>query len=166
MTALELAGIAVPSVAILAGAAGTVLSRNLVHSVFWLALALVATAGLFVRLAAGFLAGAQVLVYAGGIVTLMIFGVMLTTRIEGGPLHHSSRGRVRGASIAIAVFALLCVPILGADFGPVVAADLAPTSADLGRAFLGEFVLPFEVLSVLLVAAKIGAIAIARKTDP
>ena len=165
MTALELAGIAVPAAAILAGAAGTVLSRNLVHSVFWLALALVATAGLFVRLAAGFLAGAQVLVYAGGIVTLMIFGVMLTARIEGGPLQHGSRGRVRGALIAAAVFALLCVTILGADFHPVGAAPAA-TPADLGRAFLSDFVLPFEVLSVLLVAAMIGAIAIARKTDP
>jgi NADH-quinone oxidoreductase subunit J len=165
MTALELAGIAVPSVAILVGAAGTVLSRNLVHSVFWLALALVATAGLFVRLAAGFLAGAQVLVYAGGIVTLMIFGVMLTARIEGGPLLHASRGKVRGALIAAAVFALLCVPIVGTDFSAVAASAPAPTSADLGNAFLSDFVLPFEVLSVLLVAAMIGAIAIARKTD-
>src|SRR6185295_16687539 len=128
-----LAGIAVPSTAILLGALGTVLAKNLVHSVFWLALALVATAGLFVRLSAGFLAGAQVLVYAGGIVTLMIFGVMLTTRIEGGPLVQASGGRVRGTLIAIAVFALLCVNIVGADFSGVVAAEPAPTSADLGR---------------------------------
>jgi NADH-quinone oxidoreductase subunit J len=165
MTALELAGIAVPSAAILAGALGTVLTKNLVHSVFWLALTLVSTAGLFVRLAAGFLAGAQVLVYAGGIVTLMIFAVMLTTRIEGGPLRHASRGRVRGALIATAVGALLCIPILGADFH-TEATVIAPTAADLGHAFLTDFVLPFEVLSVLLVAAMVGAIAIARKVDP
>jgi NADH-quinone oxidoreductase subunit J len=163
MTALELAGIALPSAAILAGAIGTVLTKNLVHSLFWLALALVSTAALFVRLAAGFLAGAQILVYAGGIITLMIFAVMLTTRIQGGPLLHASRGRVRGALIAVAVFALLCVPIVGADFHAEAAA--APTAADLGHAFLSDFVLPFEVLSILLVAAMIGAIAIARKAD-
>jgi NADH:ubiquinone oxidoreductase subunit 6 (subunit J) len=164
MTALELAGIAVPAVAILVGALGTVLAKNLVHCVFWLALALVSTAGLFVRLAAGFLAGAQILVYAGGIITLMIFAVMLTTRIEGGPLLHASRGRVRGAIIAIAVGVLLCIPILGADFH-TQADVVAPTANDLGHAFLTDFVLPFEVLSVLLVAAMIGAIAIARKAD-
>jgi len=164
MTPLELAGIALPSAAMLAGAIGTVLAKNLVHSVFWLALALVATAGLFVRLAAGFLAGAQVLVYAGGIVTLMIFAVMLTTRIEGGPVQHESRNRLRGALIAAAVLALLSIPILQADFAMEPAA--AATAADLGRAFLTDFVLPFEVLSVLIVAAMIGAIAIARKVDP
>jgi NADH-quinone oxidoreductase subunit J len=164
MTALELAGIAVPSIAILAGAVGTVLARNLVHSVFWLALALVSTAGLFVRLGAGFMAGAQVLVYAGGIITLMIFAVMLTTRIEGGPLHHESRGQLRAFLIAGAVCVLLCIPILSADFSAQPAP--APTAADLGHAFLTDFVLPFEVLSVLLVAAMIGAIAIARKVDP
>jgi NADH-quinone oxidoreductase subunit J len=164
MTALELAGIAVPSAAILVGALGTVLSKNLVHSVFWLALALVSTAGLFVRLSAGFLAGAQVLVYAGGIITLMIFAVMLTTRIEGGPVKHESKNRVRGALIAVASGALLCIPVLGADF-PAGTAAAATTASDLGRAFLTDFVLPFEVLSVLLVAAMIGAIAIARKVD-
>jgi NADH:ubiquinone oxidoreductase subunit 6 (subunit J) len=164
MTTLELAGIALPSIAILAGAVGTVLSKNLVHCVFWLALTLVSTAGLFVRLAAGFLAGAQILVYAGGIITLMIFAVMLTTRIEGGPLQHSSRGQVRGAVIAIAVCALLCIPILGAEFRGAETATVA-TANDIGHAFLTDFVLPFEVLSVLLVAAMIGAIAIARKVD-
>jgi NADH:ubiquinone oxidoreductase subunit 6 (subunit J) len=165
MTALELAGIVLPSAAILAGALGTVLTRNLVHSVFWLALALVATAGLFVRLSAGFLAGAQVLVYAGGVVTLMIFAVMLTTRIEGGPMKHESRNLLRGALIAAAVGVLLCVPIVTTEF-PAENAATAANAADLGRSFLTDFVLPFEILSVLLVAAMIGAIALARKVEP
>ena len=167
MTGLELITLAVPSVAILAGALGTVLSKNLVHAVFWLALALVSTAGLFVRLSAGFMAGAQVLLYAGGVVTLMIFGVMLTTRIEGGPIRHESRGQVRGALIAIAVAALLFLQILRAPISAAadVPAPAVTGAADIGYAFLTDFALPFEVLSVLLVATMVGAIAIARKVD-
>ncbi len=164
MTTLEVVTLAVPSVVILTGALGTVLSKNLVHAVFWLALTLVSTAGLFVRLSAGFMAGAQVLLYAGGVITLMIFGVMLTTRIEGGPIRHDSRNVVRGAFIACAVAALLFLQILRAPL-PTPASVPATSAADLGHAFLTDFILPFEALSVLLVAAMVGAIVLARKVD-
>jgi NADH-quinone oxidoreductase subunit J len=164
MTALEVGTLAVPCAVILAGALGTVLSRNLVHAVFWLALTLVSTAGLFVRLSAGFMAGAQVLLYAGGVITLMIFGVMLTTRIQGGPIVHESKNLARGAVVACAVAVLLFLQILRAPLPVPVCAPPA-TAADLCRAFLTVFVLPFEALSVLLVAAMVGAIVLARKVD-
>jgi NADH:ubiquinone oxidoreductase subunit 6 (subunit J) len=164
MTALEVGTLAVPSVVILTGALGTVLSKNLVHAVFWLALTLVSTAGLFVRLSAGFMAGAQVLLYAGGVITLMIFGVMLTTRIQGGPILHENRKLARGAVIACAVAVLLFLQILRAPM-PAPASVPSASAADLGRAFLTDFVLPFEALSVLLVAAMVGAIVLARKVD-
>lgn len=165
MSTLEIAGLCFLALIVLGGALGTVLSRNLVHSVLWLALVLVATAGLYARLCAGFLAGAQVLLYAGGVVTLAIFAVMLSSRMQGGPILHESVGRGRGALVALAVAALF--------FGVLLSTDLTPPrdlpvvdAAGLGRSFLGEFVLPFEVLSVLLVVAMIGALAIARKEDP
>ncbi len=165
MSVLETVGLAALALAVLVGALGTVLSRNLVHSVLWLALTLVATAGLYARLSAGFLAGAQVLLYAGGVVTLAIFAVMLSSRLDGGAIVHESRGRIRGALAALAVAAMLTAVIFAA---PLPALHAAPPvdAADLGRSFLGEYVLPFEVLSVLLVAAMIGAIVIARKEDP
>jgi NADH:ubiquinone oxidoreductase subunit 6 (subunit J) len=165
MSALELVGLALLALLILGGALGTVLSKNLVHSVLWLALVLVATAGVYARLSAGFLAGAQVLLYAGGVITLAIFAVMLSSRLEGGPILHGSARRVRGALVALAVAGLFCGVLLQAD---LVAPHGLPAvdSADLGRSFLGEFVLPFEVLSVLLVAALIGAVVISRREDP
>jgi NADH-quinone oxidoreductase subunit J len=165
MNGLEILGLLVLAVALLTGALGTVLSRNLVHSVLWLALTLVATAGLYVRLLAGFLAGAQVLLYAGGVVTLAIFGVMLTTRLDGRAVTHESRGRARGFLTAGAVFALLAAGILTSEV-PQPAAGGPGGPAEIGRAFLTDWVLAFEVLSVLLVAAMVGAIAIARRTDP
>ena len=165
MSTLETAGLVALALAVLAGALGTVLSRNLVHSVIWLALTLVATAGLYARLSAGFLAGAQVLLYAGGVVTLAIFAVMLSSRLDGGPILHASRGRARALVVAAGVAALLVAVIFAAPL-PGVRSAPPVDAADLGRSFLGEYVLPFEVLSVLLVAAMVGAIAIARKEDP
>jgi NADH:ubiquinone oxidoreductase subunit 6 (subunit J) len=164
MSALEIAGLCLLAVAILGGALGTVLAKNLVHSVLWLAFVLVATAGVYVRLSAGFLAGAQVLLYAGGVVTLAIIGVMLSARLDGAPIPNESRGEARGALTAVAVFALLAAAILSSELPP--AAEPEPVrAAALGVAFLKEHLLAFEVLSVLLVAAMIGAIAIARKED-
>jgi len=164
LSALELLGLCLLALVVLGGALGTVLSKNLVHSVLWLALVLVATAGLYARLTAGFLAGAQVLLYAGGVITLAIFAVMLSARLEGGPIPNDSAKRGRGLLAALAVGGLFCGVLLQSDFpaqGEVAVVD----AAELGRSFLGEFVLPFEVLSVLLVAAMIGAIVIARRED-
>jgi len=164
LSALEILGLSLLALLILGGALGTVLSKNLVHSVLWLALVLVATAGLYARLAAGFLAGAQVLLYAGGVITLAIFAVMLSARLEGSAIPNESARRGRALLVSLAVAALFGGVLLQARFStpnevPVVDA------ADLGRSFLGEYVLPFEVLSVLLVAAMIGAIVIARRED-
>jgi NADH-quinone oxidoreductase subunit K len=104
---LEIAGLCFLALFVLGGALGTVLSKNLVHSVLWLALVLVATAGLYARLCAGFLAGAQVLLYAGGVITLAIFAVMLSSRMQGGPILHGSQKQGRGALAALAVGGLL-----------------------------------------------------------
>ena len=165
MSTLEILGLSILALVILGGALGTVLSKNLVHSVLYLALVLVATAGLYARLSAGFLAGAQVLLYAGGVVTLAIFAVMLSARMEGGPIPTESGKRARAALVALAVAGLLSGVLLQAQI-TVPASVPVVDAAEIGRSFLGEYVLPFEVLSVLLVAAMIGAIAIARREDP
>ena len=165
MSTLEILGLSILALVILGGALGTVLSKNLVHSVLYLALVLVATAGLYARLSAGFLAGAQVLLYAGGVVTLAIFAVMLSARMEGGPIPNESGKRARAPLVALAVAGLLSGVLLQAQI-TVPASVPVVDAAEIGRSFLGEYVLPFEVLSVLLVAAMIGAIAIARREDP
>jgi NADH-quinone oxidoreductase subunit J len=158
--ALGLGGV---GVLVLGASLGVVLSRNLFHSVLWLALALVGTAGLFVLLHAEFLAAVQVLLYAGGVVTIVVFAIMLTERLVGETLRQTNRGIVAGAVAAAAVFVGLAGTILRSPRAAAPARDL--TTAALGTALLTEWVLAFEVLGVLLVAALLGALYLARTED-
>jgi NADH-quinone oxidoreductase subunit J len=163
MTA-EALGLGGVSVLVLGASLGVVLARNLFHAVLWLALALVGTAGLFVLLHAEFLAAVQVLLYAGGVVTIVVFAIMLTERLVGDSLRQTNRGIVGGAVVAAVVFIGVAGTILRA---PRAAAPppLDLTTASLGRAVLTEWVLAFEVLGILLVAALLGALYLARTED-
>ena len=151
---------------ILSAALQVVQSKDLVHTVFWLALTLIGTAALFVQLDAEFLAAVQILLYTGGVITLMLFGIMLTRRIDGVHVLHESAGQPRAIACAIALFGAIAYAIYR-DPQPAnaVAVDL-PTTEALGLVFLRDMVLPFELLSLLLLAAMVGAIALARKVDP
>ena len=159
--ALGLGGVAV---LVLGASLGVVLARNLFHSVLWLALALVGTAGLFVLLHAEFLAAVQVLLYAGGVVTIVVFAIMLTERLVGVSLRQTNRGIAAGAVAATLVFVGVAGTILR---GPRPATPPAPdlATAALGRAVLTEWVLAFEVLGILLVAALLGALYLARTEE-
>ena len=151
---------------ILNSALCVVRSTDLVHTVFWLALTLLGTAALFVHLDAEFLAAVQVLLYTGGVITLMLFGIMLTRRIEGVRVLHESGNHKRALASAVAVFGAIVTAIYrDKQTAHAVATDL-PGTEELGQLFLQEMVLPFELLSLLLLAAMVGAIALARKVDP
>jgi NADH-quinone oxidoreductase subunit J len=141
-----------------------VLSRNLVHGVLWLGAVLAGTAALFVALGAAFLATVQVLLYIGGVVTLLIFGVMLTGRPAGTAVVRQVAHRGRAALVAGVTFAALAAAVLRSDGldGPMPAA--VPTS-ELAGTLLGKDLLAFEALSLLLLAAMIGAIVLARPRD-
>jgi NADH-quinone oxidoreductase subunit J len=163
MTA-EALGLGGVSVLVLGASLGVVLARNLFHAVLWLALALVGTAGLFVLLHAEFLAAVQVLLYAGGVVTIVVFAIMLTERLVGDSLRQTNRGIVGGAVVAAVVFVGVAGTILRAPrAGGPPPPDL--TTATLGRAVLTEWVLAFEVLGILLVAALLGALYLARTEE-
>lgn len=166
MTA-EAAGLAVFAVVVLGGSLGVVLARNLFHSVLWLALALVATAGLFLLLRAEFLAAVQVLLYAGGVVTIVVFAIMLTERLVGQSLAQMNRGLGWGALGAVVVFAVVAGVVLGLPGAEEPGGDraAAPDTASLGRALLTDWVLPFEALGVLFVAVLLGALYLAREED-
>jgi NADH-quinone oxidoreductase subunit J len=154
----------------LVSAVFVVRSSNLIHAVLWLGLALVGTAGLYAMLEASFLAGVQVLVYVGGVITLMIFGVMITRRHEGLLAPADSGRQAMAMLVALGFFGVIAVAILSTpdlDKAPLVPASYVPVSAaDLGRSLLREYVLAFEVISFLLLGAIIGAIVIARRHDP
>ncbi|HEY5958653.1 MAG TPA: NADH-quinone oxidoreductase subunit J [Polyangiaceae bacterium] len=141
--------------------------NNLIHCVLWLAIVLLDTALVFVALHASFLGGIQVMLYAGGVVTLMLFAIMLTRRGGGVIVSNDTDPKRRLPALLIS----------GGLFGVMAWAILSSESLDkatprdnldvqsLARAFLGHDVLAFEVLSILLLSATVGAIVIARRRD-
>lgn len=137
-------------------------TRNLVRGVLWLGAMLLSTAALYVLLAAPFLAGIQILLYAGGVMTLMIFGVMLTRTTQDTAVLR--RGQLGGAVAAAALFGAVVGAIVRST-PPSVHGAPPVTTADLGRELLGTHVLAFEVLSLLLLAVMIGAVVLARRKD-
>ena len=148
-------------------AVGVVGSKKLVHSVFWLSGVLLSTAVVFVILDAAFLAGIQVILYTGGVITLMLFGVMLTTRDPGTDIPNPITGRVPAALVAFAVFSVWVHAIWGTEELATASRSSVGLSAEsIGGAFLGPHLLAFEALSILLLAAMIGAIVLTRKKDP
>lgn len=152
----------------LSSAIFVVRSRNLVHAALWLGVTLLATAALYAMMGASFLAAAQVLVYVGGVVTLMIFGVMITRRHDGIVVPADSTGSGRAVVVAGALFGAVAWAIRSTPGLDVTlsAAPVAASPADVGRSLLGAHVLAFEVVSLLLLAAMVGAIVIARRRDP
>ncbi len=153
----------------LGGALGVVTTRNLIHATLYLILSLFGAAGLFVLLSAPFLAAVQVLVYIGAIAILIVFAVMLTrsmTRLRD--LYN--RQWALSALVAGLLFILLIVGVILPVWGQngsqanLVVSDTVVGTVELGKALVdqNQYVLPFEVASLLLTAAMIGAIVIAR----
>jgi NADH-quinone oxidoreductase subunit J len=153
----------------LGGAFGVVSTRNLIHGALYLILSLFGAAGLFILLSAPFLAAVQLLVYIGAIAILIIFAVMLTrsmTRL--GEVANSQWWL--SAVVGIGFFVLLVFGVILPVFGgmdPAAAPANVATTLDLGLALAdgNRLVLPFEVASLLLTAAMIGAIVIARDRE-
>ena len=153
---------------VLGSALYVVLGKNLVHSAFALVAAFFGVAVFYVYLGADFLAGAQVLIYVGGILTLLLFGVMLTNRIYNLNLHSGAIQIVPGALSAGLIFALLVWIINSVDWDApsvagIVAGDPGPTSESIGRLLVGDYLLPFEIASVLLLIALMGAAMLVRR---
>ncbi|MBE2272512.1 MAG: NADH-quinone oxidoreductase subunit J [Anaerolinea sp.] len=160
------------SVFAIGGAFGVVTNRNLIHGALYLIVSLFGGAGLFVLLSAPFMAVVQVLVYIGAIAILIIFAVMLTrgmTRMS----EVLNKQWWMSAIVGLLLFALLTAGVILPVWGengmnssqPV--SDSVATTEDLGVALVdgNQYVLPFQVASLLLTAAMIGAIVLARDTE-
>ncbi len=151
----------------IASAFAVVSVRNIVHAAFALMVTLFGVAGLYVFLQADFLAATQVIVYVGGILVLILFGVMMTSgRLEMRV--HIQRGQLLlGGGISLALLMLLLTVIANTPKWENLTDDgtqLQPTTERIGELILdGKFLLPFEVASVLLLVALIGAALISRK---
>lgn len=156
----------VTAVITLGAALMVVSSRNLIYAALWLILTLFGVAVFFVMLSAGFLAVAQVVIYIGAIAILMIFAVMMTRRLAGDIGTHVNKTWWAGALVSAGLFAGLAW-MLGSWDGFSTQAGPLPPGVDplqeLGAALVSPnmYILPFELASVLLLAALIGALIIA-----
>jgi NADH-quinone oxidoreductase subunit J len=145
------------------GAAGVALSRNILWSAIGLLTALLGVGGLYVLLAADFLAVTQLLIYIGGVLTLILFAVMLTNRIVDVNVSNTSAGLYGGVLIFVAVIPVLLTVALVTPWQLRPVGEALHTTEFLGNALLTHWLLPFEVASLILLATLIGAIVIARK---
>jgi len=138
--------------------------KNIFHCALFLVLCLFSVAGVFVLLEAEFLAAAQVLIYVGAIAILMIFAIMLTSNISSKAIRQTNEN-VGVAFFVAVVFGLSAILLIGNTH--VWRYDVKDVATNnlvlLGKTLLTRFVVPFEVVSVLLLAALIGAIVLARK---
>jgi len=151
---------------VIGSAAVVVLSKNIMYSAFSLLFTFFGIAGLYVLLFADFVALTQIMVYIGGILVLIIFGVMLTTKITGVDIKTGTTGKVQliTSLIVVAIIAVTLI-ILFTNVEWVSREFVQPntTIEGLGYALMTEYLLPFEVASVLLLIALVGAALIARR---
>ena len=147
-----------------AGGAGVAFSRNIVYSALAMMLAFFGVAGLYVTLDADFVAGVQVLVYVGGVLVLTLFAVMLTHQIADIKVSNRSVGRLAGLAVAGAVFAVLYGTLQGAPWRQAAAeGETVASTYAVGDALLGDYILPFELASLVLLAVLVGAVVLSRK---
>jgi NADH-quinone oxidoreductase subunit J len=147
-----------------AGAVSALSLRNLVHCALALTVAFVGLAGLYLQLGAQFVGFAQILVYIGAVAILVVFAILLTRGSEPPRQPIFSPGWLGGAVVAAVVFSLLTGMVLSSE---AVTREIPPlpqaTVASLGEGFMTRYILPLEVLGLLLTAALIGAVIIALK---
>jgi NAD(P)H-quinone oxidoreductase subunit 6 len=138
-------------------------SRNIIYSAFSLLGTFAGVAGLYVFLGADFVAAVQVLIYVGGILVLILFAVMLTHRITDVEITNRAVGRLPGLLVVGVFLALLVQTILETPWVKVKEVAHQPTTAQIGDLFLETYLLPFELASLVLLAAMIGAVVLSRK---
>tara|TARA_B100000029_G_scaffold513420_1_gene612982 strand:+ start:405 stop:1001 length:597 start_codon:yes stop_codon:yes gene_type:complete len=149
---------------IICSAFWVVISPNLVHSAVSLLITLFGVAGLYVFLYADFLAATQVVIYVGGILVLIIFGVMLTNKIDKPVIVSDSSNKIIGLFVSGFIFSMLSIIVLQTPWNINSNISQGPSTVELiGHLILGKYLLPFELISVLLLAALAGSAMLARR---
>lgn len=139
-------------------------SKNLIYSVFSLLATFVGVAGIYIFLNADFLAVTQIVIYVGGILVLLIFGIMLTNRIAVARINQSSFQKSLGFIVVGALFIILVITILGQTWSLTEnPTAFVATVGKIGALLFGDYLILFEVASILLLGALIGAATLARK---
>jgi NADH-quinone oxidoreductase subunit J len=157
------------SAVIVAAAVAVVSTRNVVRAALYLVVVFSGVVGIYILLAAEFVAVTQILVYIGAIMVLMLFGIMLTRARIGRDVALTHDSWPVGVVTAVALFGVMAYALVdywGDDALPVdrqIPVDGSSNTAALSDAIFSNFLIPFEVVSVLLLAALVGAIVLARK---
>lgn len=146
---------------VLTGVSIILFTRNIIHAAYSLCLALIGIAGVYVLLLSELLAVVQVMLYAGGVVILLAFGVMMTNRLRGEKVLSGSRNQIVGAILAIGLFGGLSYLISTATFNtwPVNEQDQIES---IGISFLTDHIVAFELIAFILLVALVGAAYLAK----
>ncbi len=149
----------------LLGGLGVLFLRNLFHAGLSLILSLFAVASLFVLLGAEFLAGVQVLIYVGAVAVLILFAVMLTQRITARRVRRYTRAVIPAALLTLVLAVVTALVMIKVELPAMAPIPEASAIDDLADQLLSTYLLPFEVISLLLLGALVGAIVLARKEE-
>lgn len=151
------------TVLIISSAINVVVSSQLIYSAVSLLFTLFGVAGLYVFLYADFMAAAQVIIYVGGILVLIIFGVMLTNKIDTPNIVSSSSNQVVGFFASFFLLLIQLAVIFKTDWKEGLVQESESTVEIIGNLLLQDYLLAFEVVSILLLAALIGAAFLSRR---
>ena len=149
----------------IASAVMVVQSKQLLYSAIALLFTFVGVTGLYIFLWADFIDAVQVVVYVGGILVLIVFGIMLTNKITSVNISHTSVQRGIGATVVLGILVGIGFMIIKTPWYQVAATEPAQTTETIGRLLMMDYLLPFEVASLLLLGALIGATTLSRKED-
>ncbi len=140
-------------------------SNKIIYAAIALLFALFGFATLYIYLSADFIAVSQVLIYVGGILLLILFGVMLTTKIYDVTVKSERNPALPAIIAGIGSLAVISYVVFKTPWRLVGETKFSSIASDVGVAIMGKFLLPFEIASILLLAALVGAVSIARKED-
>lgn len=164
--AIEQVGFAVMALIVIGSALAVVTLRNIFHSLLFLALTFLAIAGVYLFLAADFIAVAQVLIYVGAIIILMVFALMLTHRVMTTDLRQTLGNWIWAAAVSAWVLIILMRLVVLHPWGLQQIPSKDPTTATIGAELLTRYLMPFELASIVLLVAIIGAIVLAKEDKP
>jgi NADH-quinone oxidoreductase subunit J len=153
------------AILLVGSALAVVLAKNLFHAVLFLALALTGTAGIFLLLNAEFLAAVQLLLYAGGIITIVVFAIVVTERLVGERLSQTNRSIASGALVSVVLLWLIVSTLMRRPLAVTPLPQVPDLTSVIGYQVLTTYVLPFELLALLMLAAMLGAIYFARPEE-
>ena len=151
------------AVGMVLAAIGVVRSQNVVHAALYLVVVLGGAAAQYILLAAEFVAWVQVLIYIGAVIILFLFGIMLTRAPMGGDTDLDNDQRWPAAVVAVFLLGVLATLLIDAFSDTEIELEAPTRTAEVTNSLFRTYIVPFEVVGVLLLAALVGAVVLARK---